>query len=261
MAKIIEFIAPVEAIRGNMSGRQDLRYAENDNKAFESPAGRTNYARNYTPRFIGAKIASTGKKYFSLKTKTATKINARTLNTMALLGGAGAIYASMLRRKDLQPYTQMDRLYRYNVDQLGYTGTFRRFVMDFLRDGLAAKVENFTAQAASISVSFKNPWYDGSMTDGATVSQAILIKFWMQLAPNAIEFTVERSKGIAKSTMGWGQLATNTEINILGISTSQTNGKVMQGDLYLLDAEGNYVSGAAQIPANAAYTLTEVEPA
>ena len=264
MGKIIEFIAPVEAIRGNMSGRQDLRYAENDNKAFESPVGRTNYARNYTPRFIGAKIASTGKKYFAVKTKTATKINARTLKAMALLGGAGAIYSTMLRRKDLQPYIQMDRLYQYNVDQLGYTGTFRKFVMDFLRKGLAAKVENFTAQVASISLSFKNPWYDGTMTDGATVKQDILVKFWDQLTPDAIGFAVEGSKGIAKSGMHFNDL-TSYGINILNIIGDPDAGggqpMAMIGDLYL-QLDGDYVSYVNhEIVANGQYTLTEIAPA
>lgn len=39
--KRIEFIAPVEAMRGNLSGKQDLLYVENDNKAYEGPVGQT----------------------------------------------------------------------------------------------------------------------------------------------------------------------------------------------------------------------------
>lgn len=258
----IEFIAPVEAMRGNLSGRQNLVYAENDNPAYEAPNGR-NYARNYSPRYIGSKRSSDNRKYFAVKTRAATNLNAASRQTMALLGGAGAIYSSMLRRKDLQPYTTMERLYRYNVDTLGYTGTFRRFAMDFLREGLQNKVQNFTANAASIVVSFKNPWYDGTMTDGATVSTEVLVKFWLQLAPNAISFEVRRQPGIAQTAMTFGDLINNTSLNVLGIiaKNSGANPYTGIGDYFLLTPEGDYVLQTDAIVANMRYTLTPVTPA
>lgn len=217
--KRIEFISPVEAIRGNMSGNQKLLYAENNNPAWDAPKEVRNYARNYTPRFIGAKIAATGHKYFSVRTKSATRLTSRSLKAMALTGGAGAIFASMLRRKDLTPYTGMMQLYTYNVEQRGYKGTFRKFVMDFLRRGLEAKVENFTANVASISVSFKNPWFDGSMTDGATVKQEVLVKFWLQLAPNGIKFDIEGVTYIAKKGITWQSLI-DSDMNINRLKVS-----------------------------------------
>ena len=83
--KRIEFIAPVEAIRGNMSGKQTLLYAENNNPAFDAPEG-VQYALNYTPRYIGYRRAKDGKVYFSVKRKAATKIDASSKITMAALG-------------------------------------------------------------------------------------------------------------------------------------------------------------------------------
>ena len=83
--KRIEFIAPVEAIRGNMSGKQTLLYAENNNPAFDAPEG-VQYARNYTPRYIGHRRAKDGQVYFSVKRKAATKINTTSKITMAALG-------------------------------------------------------------------------------------------------------------------------------------------------------------------------------
>lgn len=259
MARIIEFIAPVEAIRGNMSGRQDLRYAENDNKAFEAPVGRTNYARNYTPRYIGAKVASTGKKYFTVKTKTATKINARTLKTMALLGGAGDIFAHMLKRKDLQPYIQMDRLYQYSVSVAGYNGTFRKFVMDFLRRGLVDHVQNFVAQAASIQVAFKNPWYDGTMTDGASTTN--LYKFWEQLHDGGIKFFVDGRTGYATANDDFDDvIASNVNVLSLAKDNDNVTMEVSGINYYLLDATNAYVKGNDEVSANATYTLTDVAP-
>lgn len=83
--KRIEFIAPVEAIRGNMSGKQTLLYAENNNPAFDAPDG-VQYARNYKPRYIGHRRAKDGLVYFSVKRKAATKIDATSKITMAALG-------------------------------------------------------------------------------------------------------------------------------------------------------------------------------
>lgn len=83
--KRIEFIAPVEALRGNMSGSQTLVYAENDNPAYEAPDGRQ-YARNYKPRYIGFRRAKDGAVYFGVKRKSATKINKAAKITMAALG-------------------------------------------------------------------------------------------------------------------------------------------------------------------------------
>lgn len=83
--KRIEFIAPVEALRGNMSGSQKLVYAENDNPAYDAPDGRQ-YARNYKPRYIGFRRAKDGAVYFGVKKKSATKINKVSKVTMAALG-------------------------------------------------------------------------------------------------------------------------------------------------------------------------------
>ena len=83
--KRIEFIAPVEALRGNMSGKQTLVYAQNDNPAFDAPAGRQ-YARNYKPRYIGHRRAKDGAVYFSVKRRSATKVDAASKITMAALG-------------------------------------------------------------------------------------------------------------------------------------------------------------------------------
>lgn len=83
--KRIEFIAPVEALRGNMSGSQKLVYALNDNPAYEAPDGRQ-YARNYKPRYIGFRRAKDGAVYFGVKRKSATKVDAAARITMAALG-------------------------------------------------------------------------------------------------------------------------------------------------------------------------------
>lgn len=83
--KRIEFIAPVEALRGNMSGKQTLVYALNNNPAYDAPEG-LQYARNYKPRYIGFRRAKDGAVYFGVKRKSATKVDAASKITMAALG-------------------------------------------------------------------------------------------------------------------------------------------------------------------------------
>lgn len=83
--KRIEFIAPVEALRGNMSGKQTLVYALNNNPAYDAPEG-LQYARNYKPRYIGYRRAKDGAVYFGVKRKSATMVDAAAKITMAALG-------------------------------------------------------------------------------------------------------------------------------------------------------------------------------
>lgn len=249
-------IAPFAALRGNVSGKQDLKYPLNNNKAFEGVPNQRNYAQNYAPRFIVTRRGD-GTTYFAVRQSSCTRLTTKSQKAMALLGGAGAIYSAMLRRKDLTPYQGMVQLYNYNVEQLGYTGSFRAFVMDFLRAGLIAKVENFTANVASISVSFKNPWYNGSMTDGATVKRDILVKFWTQLAPNGITFSVDGVKSIAKSTDTFADIAASA-YNFLSINASAL---VKIGADWVTTAAGEYVNGDNVVSSAEEYKTTDVDPA
>lgn len=257
--KRVSMIAPFAALRGNVSGKQDLKYPLNNNKAFEGVPGKRNYAQNYAPRFIITRRGD-GTTYFAVRQSTCTKLTTKSQKAMALLGAAGAIYSSMLRRKDLPPYLGMVQLYNYNVEQIGYTGTFRAFVMDFLRAGLIAKVQRFSANVASISVEFKNPFYDGTMTDGATVKRDILVKFWTQLAPGGINFAVDSAKGIAQNGNTFAQLIASG-YNTLGLSTEEVGGTpyVKIGDLWVLNGD-KHVQPIDEVVANFEYVTTDEQP-
>lgn len=88
----IEFIAPVEAMRGNMSGAQVLKYAENMNPAWDAPDG-LQTAKNYTPRYIGARRAKDGAVYFSVKRKASVMVNEESKRRQAALGCIAATVA------------------------------------------------------------------------------------------------------------------------------------------------------------------------
>lgn len=259
--KRIEFIAPVEAVRGNLSGRQDLRYAENNNKAYESPAGSVNYARNYTPRYIGAKIAASGAKIFSVRTKNAVNMSPKAIKAMALLGGTGAIVGAILAAKTGTPYANAYAQW-LELKNLGNTDSFRKTLSGWVRKALVAKSEfiNFTGPRPLTTI--KNPWFDGSQTTGAAVSQSVLVEFWGQLAPDAVVFTVEGLKAIGKTTMAFGDLTAAPAMNVLGfdIQTIGSEDFILCNEEFVKDPSGNYVQ-AEDYPLNGGkYTTTDVQP-
>ena len=82
-------------MRGNLSGKQELKYAENENPAYEAPNG-SQSAHNYQPRFIGAKRSKDGLKYFAVRTKQTAVLNSKTRSQMGLLGCIAAIKSAVM---------------------------------------------------------------------------------------------------------------------------------------------------------------------
>lgn len=257
--KKIEFIAPVEAMRGNLSGNQDLKYPTDNNKAFESPEGSVNYARNYTSRFIGAKRASDGMKYFSVKTKSATHITPRSLMAMALLGAAGAMYAALVRDKTSSIYNNIHAQW-IELQNLGSTKTFRRYVMDNFRQALATKAAVITFAGPRGSITVNNPWVSEDQTVGVAVSPAILVKFWPQLTLNGYTFTINDVKVVGKPSYDFGNLLELPANSTTGL-TSNDQDYILLGNSYVLTPGGEYVMIGSDPEPNAKYTTTDIAPA
>lgn len=259
--KRIQFIAPVECIRGNMSGNQDLRYALNDNKAFESPRGQRNYARNYRPSFIGARRASDGRVYFAVKTKSAVHMTTKAINAMALLGGTGALVGAILANKSATPYTSLVALWEY-AKQHGSVGvSLRKFASGIIRPALAAKTANISATMGALSFSIKNPWLGNGQTAGAEVSDEVLVKFWPELCPDGIVFSVAGLKGIASDGDTFGDVVDSVDTNLLGLSLVEVGQKsyVVKGSSYLIDGT-EYVESSYEIVDGKAYDVTTTAP-
>lgn len=254
--KIVEFIAPVEAIRGNMSGRQDLLYPSQDNKAYEGPIGSVNYARNYTPRFVGAKIAKSGKKYFTVRTKSANHLTAKSKKAMALLGGAGALYAALLKAPALKAQAQAVYV---KAQELGDVRSFRAFMMEYIRAALNAHSATITLNIAGSSVSIDNPWGKFEGTLNLPVAQNIRVKFWTELVSGGVMFSVNGMKAIAKNGDDFETLTGGTSnYNVLSLSNAQ--GKIKYGTSWLLYG-ADYVTESNNPVADGEYTTTEVAPA
>lgn len=256
--KRIEFLAPVEAMRGNLSGAQNLKYPTENNKAFESPEGSVNYACNYGTRFIGAKRASDGLKYFAVKTKTATHITPRSLQAMALLGGAGAMYAALVRDKASASYTGIYAQW-VELQNVGNPKTFRQYVMDNFRHALASKQSTVVFAGPRPAVTVNNPWVSEQTAD-MSISREILTKFWPQLASDGITFTIDGLKVVSESgfdftdTLGFVQ---NTALSL----TENENGYILMNGRFVLTPGGEYVKNDDEPVPNAKYYTTDIVPA
>lgn len=237
--KVISFIQPVESMRGSFGNKQDLRYAENDNKAFESPDGKVNFARNYQPTFIGAKVARTGLKYFAVKTKSAIKNTAAWRLLAALMGAMSAIYGWVLKQTAI--FDQLMAQYTLAV-QAGYDGTFHKWVGAGIRASLAAKAATITVVGPTETVTLGNNPFSNA-ANAITISSKNLSKFWTALTPGGVSFYIDDKQAIMLQEGGLQQVLNTARINILGLDAQEAGSGVYIkiGDKYIVDANGVYL--------------------
>ena len=194
--KRIEFIPGIDSMRGNLTGSQELKYAKNNNPAFYAPDGKQ-FARNYGASYIGAKRSSDGLKFFLVKRRSATVINAETLKQMAVFGAAGATIGSMYSQKAGTPFIQANAVYLLAKQKDPTIGSFRQWLSFYVTEMYKSKSENLNVSEttpAGVAVNFQmdNIFFDGvhEQTTGAEISDAIMVKFWKQLATNALYYKV-----------------------------------------------------------------------
>ena len=256
--KRIRYIMPVESMSGLLGTKQDLRYAENDNKAFESPAGHVNYARNYQPGVVAARVARTGLKYFSIKTKTAFKATAKALKQCAVMGASSAIYGISIANASLK--AQLDAVYAL-AKAAGYEGTFHKFVTGFIRAALEAGSTTIVVAFQGTSVNLGNNPFSSAST-AIAISSKLLVKFWKQLTAGGIKFVVDGKTGIALESNEFSGVISLTRINVLSLTTATVGSTnyVKMGSDWLLNYSGDYVESDFEITDGDVYSLTETAP-
>lgn len=245
--KVIEFIAPVEAMRGNLSGKQSLEYPNENNRAWDAPSDKREYARNYQPRFIGSKVSKTGKKYFSVRTKSAVLMSPAVREQQAVLSMSSVI-ANILMQ-DLAVVSALQALYMaYHKDNW----TFKRWLMDNIKGGLRnKKTIVFPSQGQLAAIYVKNPYINTTQPSSAhdiddQIPMELLVKFWTQLANSAITFEVEGlGKGIAHAGDKFSELVDSHYNNLELVNEDNF---IKYGDLQLF-AETLPVKGGDS-PAN-----------
>lgn len=259
MAKRAGFVPGFAELRGNISGKQELTYPENDNKAFEAPLGKRSYATNYRPSVIISHVARTGKFHFAIRTKSAVRRTAKSTMAMALLGGAGALYGALIMNADKK--AAMMAIWEHDTQYASLRGvTFQKFWMDIIRDMLKRKQVSYVRTVGG-TITIYNPWvYQGEID--VNVSNDILVKFWTELALSPITFNVAGEKGVAQDEDDFATVCTS-QYNVLGLSVVEISSEkyVKMGSDFLKDSEGNYVIETDGIHNDDEFTLTAVTPA
>ena len=179
--KRIEFIAPVDAMRGNLSGSQDINYGANDGRAYDQEVGKQTAANNYDPRFVGAKRGRDGLKYFQVRTKNTIGLTQKSKTAMALLGGASACFIAASR--DLSILTKLQAAF-VAATESDKNLTFRKWLQGILYEMLALGQDTVTISSSVGDVVIKNPWLARPAQEGTdlNISNDILVKFWSILA-------------------------------------------------------------------------------
>ena len=249
--KRIEFVAPVEAMRGNLSGNQNLVYPMSNNAAFDAPSGRRSYARNYGTRYIGAKRASSGLKYFGVKTKSAVYLSTKTRKVMALLGGTGAVRAKLMKETAFYENTLVKAFeYARTSGAIESSVTIDKWLFDLIYEVLKAKSPVFIFKTAlSASSMRKNPWVQSSAAGAiVNIGAAILVKFWNQLAKDPITFTIDGMKGVAHENDDFSGVMGGT-YNVLGLTLGEVgaNSYVKLGEQWVAKIDESEESGYTYI--------------
>lgn len=162
---------PIDYIRGNISGRQDLKYSGGD--AYALPANSRVSADSYQPRMIARVMRKRAYniKYFQVRTRTTVNMSAATRLNMALMGGTGAIVGSLMSDKTKPIYNDCLALVPKDI-------TLRGFLSPIIRAGLSAKDPSIVVGSG---VEIVNPWVS-SATPNVPITQTILDKFATELS-------------------------------------------------------------------------------
>lgn len=253
--KRISFISPVEAVRGNLSGKRKLTYAPDNNPAWNVTSNERQYANNYVPRFIGAQRSKDGKTYFAIKTKSAVKMSAAMRQQNALLSVSSVI--ANLIMQNLSTLAQLQAMFAVSYEGQAKGWSFKRWIMASVRSGLNTKSDIFFNAAGQSSIIFENPYKKSHVPTAITLTAfptELLVKFWTQLADNAITFTVAGQTGIAHSGDTFNDVISGG-YNPLGLATvGQYVALGGQAESVLYDGE-DAVAGAATVTSGKAYSV------
>lgn len=275
----IRFISPVEALQGNMSGKQKLVYPTSDNKAWESPDGKQ-FARNYTPRFIGAMRAASGKTYFAVKARSAVNMTESVRRQQAITSVA-LLYANAVTT-DAAGFTAAMAIWRDHI-AAGYNRytTLRGFLNAMLQEGIAAKdrVISVGVQGVSetrLSVTNVYNWYSSTTGDiTPTISRVLMAKFFpyigvssddslpvgfgsINVKGNPFAFVDGQNFGYVVDGSDEVVAAFNTSLNFSS-DTVGTNDYVKVGNDWLMTKAGVYVK-VSDMPQAVVYITKSVAP-
>lgn len=261
MSKRVKMIAPFDVITGNVSGKQELKYAKNDNPAFEAPDG-LQYARNYKPRYIVAQRNSDGLAYFGVRRRSAVNNTPQSRLQQAALGGAAALATVIMEnptwasQMDLLLASFLNGVKAGKIKEKSVRAWMTSCILPFLKDQREAYSFPLYLEDGTTSgtVAFYSPWGDPQFDTerNPDVSQDILVKFWLYLTPNGRIFVIRRADGRAYEgifSVGqiWNEIITTPRLNVLGLTTKEYGEEPeVETAVSLDDLAIGFVVGAAE---------------
>lgn len=239
MARKLRLIAPFDSASGNLSGAQKLLYAKNNNPSWDAPIG-SNAARNYKTRYIGVYRTANGSNTFAVRTKSIANNSEKMRRFQALFGGSAACFIEA--SQNLVILTQLQSAYqRARESNPGLT--FRKWLTDYMYWMLSEKMPTVAISTPLGTVTINNPWVEGGTGTNLNISDDVLVKFWMYLANNPVQFTITTLDGTKKTGVAHGIAETFEHIiasryNVLDLSSETTTANLMMGELYVVFDEG-----------------------
>lgn len=174
MRKHVDYMAPVASMSGSLSGRQDVQYDAEGAQGYDVPDGTKASAVGYQPILVARHYARKHVNNFQVRTKTSVNMTVKARKSMAVMGGAGALFTALLNMKSSTIYGQC-----VAATPKGYT--LRGFLFPRLMAALAAKDEHI---AVADGVYIVNPWVS-SDTANVPVTSNNYSKFYEVLAANS----------------------------------------------------------------------------
>lgn len=152
----VEYILPIDALRGSLCPRQVLEYDDENNPAYYAPDG-LQPALNYKPILVVAKRDK--QRYYMVRTKSSARVSSSSKMSWAVFGGACAIFGGINGSTTIK--TKLMRLY----ESEHLTVKFRRWCFDTLCPMLQNKATSCTFGTGQSAVTLLNPWQNsGSST-------------------------------------------------------------------------------------------------
>lgn len=209
MGKNATLAYPFDHMSGKLGTDENLKYAENNNPAWDAPDGRQ-YAKNYKPVMVLNYNAATGKQTFQIKTKSATFMSPATRLGMAISGGANAIIATIIALR-LSETSPLATIYTHFLNMQGsgiipQDMTYRKYLTDVIYKGVKAKASVFTFGSPQGQVLVNNPWVAGGAGVDVQIQTAILFKFALYLCPAAVVVDGKSVLGAPSANSTYGEI-------------------------------------------------------
>ena len=172
--RVIEFIAPVKAMRGNLSnGDQNLRYG--GKRAYDVTGKPIVHADVYDDSYIGAKRAFNGKKYFALRDKSTIALGSANRLAMAAFGGAAS--TATAAGSTLSILDALQTIYMSARNTGATSKSFRGWLNEKIYPMIKTKQPSVAISGAGQTVTINNPWVEGGTGTDVNVPADVLAKF------------------------------------------------------------------------------------